>query len=106
MKAVSGPVRASSISAIRKKWKAVLSSASCAAVFGLLLLAPASPPAHALEAISLADVTKAFETAAPTKPTQVSAQGDTALVALRDFVQGLSSRQDADGADAYSGLRA
>jgi DmsE family decaheme c-type cytochrome len=76
-----------------------------AAALGLLLLAlPAPQPAHALDAVSLADVNKAFATAAPAR---TGLKSDAALVALRNFVQGLSSDQAADvPADDYSGLRA
>jgi DmsE family decaheme c-type cytochrome len=73
---------------------------------GLFLLAlPSSQPAHAFDSISLADVNKAFATAAPAA-TKASMDGDSAVAALREFVQGLSSSQPADKADDYTGLRA
>jgi DmsE family decaheme c-type cytochrome len=88
-----------------------MSVPSFAAAVGLLLLAlPSSRPAHALDAISLAGVGAAFETAAPAKVTRVAMQGDTAIAALRAFVKGLASDQptnvSADKADDYAGLRA
>jgi DmsE family decaheme c-type cytochrome len=106
MKAVMGPASAPSVGN-RKHWKFGVPTPARAAALGLLLLAlPASQPAQALDAISLAGVNKAFETTAPAQTTRISMQGDAAMVALRDFVQGLSSNQPADKADDYAGLRA
>ena len=95
MNAVSGPASAPSVAIVRRKhWKFGLAPPSYVAALGLLLLAlPSSQPAHALDAISLAGVSKAFETAAPPKATRISMQGDTTIAALREFVQGLSSDQ-------------
>jgi DmsE family decaheme c-type cytochrome len=109
MKAVGG--FAPSVGIVSKtKWKAGISAPSLFTAVGLLLLALPSNPAHAFDGISLAGVNKAFETAAPAKTTRISMQGDAALNALRDFVQGLPSGQAtnvaADKADDYSGLRA
>jgi DmsE family decaheme c-type cytochrome len=108
MRTVSGPASASAVGGITAKRKISVASSSCAAALGLLLLAlPSAQPAHALDAISLAGVSKAFETTAPANATRISMQGDTAIAALRDFVQGLSSDQAAaDKADDYVGLRA
>ena len=113
MKTVGSPASAPSVSVVtRQKWRVGLSSSSYLAAVGLLLLAlPSSQPAHALDAISLAGVNKAFEAAAPAaKPTKISTQGDAALAALREFVQGLAQNQaanaPADKADDFAGLRA
>jgi DmsE family decaheme c-type cytochrome len=94
----------------RRSRKSGASVPSFVAAVGLLLLAlPSSQPAHALDAISIAGVNKAFETAAPAA-TKTSMRGDTAVAALREFVQGLSSSQatdaSADKADDYMDLRA
>jgi DmsE family decaheme c-type cytochrome len=112
MKTVGNPASAASNGAIsRKKRRAGVAAPSFAAAVGLLFLAlPSSRPAHAFDSISLAGVNKAFETAAPAVATRTSMRGDTAVAALRDFVQGLSANEaanvSADKADDYAGLRA
>jgi len=112
MKAVDGPAGIRSPDVIgRKQRKAAARLASCFAAAGLLILAFASSdPAHAFDAISLASVNKAFETTGPAHTTRVSMQGDAAIAALREFVQGLSSGQAvnaaADKPDDYADLRA
>ena len=102
-----GPASAPSVDIVKRKHRKIgVPSPSYLVALGLLLLAlPSSQPAHALDAISLAGVNKAFETAAPAKTTRIGVQGDAAMAALREFVQGLSSNQ-ADKADDYAGLRA
>jgi len=112
MKAVDGPAGIRSPDVIgRKQRKAAARLASCFAAAGLLILAFASSDlAHAFDAISLASVNKAFETTGPAHTTRVSMQGDAAIAALREFVQGLSSGQAvnaaADKPDDYADLRA
>src|SRR5690348_15471876 len=112
MKTVDGPASCLSceIIGIRRR-KAAAALRSCVAAAGLLTLGFASSePAHAFDAISLAGVNAAFETAAPAKTSRVSMQGDAALAALREFVQGLPSSQaatvSAAKADDYADLRA
>jgi DmsE family decaheme c-type cytochrome len=72
----------------------------------MLLALPASQPARAFDAISLAGINKAFDTAAPAVATKTSMKNDSAIAALREYAQGLSSNQAASGSDDYSGLRA
>jgi len=90
----------------RAKSKVGISAPSLFAAVGLLLALPSSQPAHAFDSLSLAGVNKAFESAAPVA-TKTSMRGDTAIAALRDFVQGLEGANAAtDKADDYAGLRA
>jgi DmsE family decaheme c-type cytochrome len=90
----------------RLKWKVGGSVPSFLAAVGLLLALPSSP-AHAFDSLSLAAVNKAFESAAPAVATKTSMRGDTAIAALREFVQGLEGANvSADKADDYAGLRA
>jgi DmsE family decaheme c-type cytochrome len=91
----------------RGKWTVGVSTPSFLAAVGLLLALPLSQPAHAFDSLSLAGVNKAFETAAPAVASKTSMRSDTAIAALRDFVQGLDTANvSADKADDYSGLRA
>ncbi len=106
MKAVGGPASALGLVS-RRTWKAGVSVTSFVAAVFLVAL-PASQPAQALDAISLAGVNKAYETAAPAA-IKTTMRGDTAVAALREFVQGLPSNTStatADTADEYSDLRA
>ena len=111
MKAVSGPASAPSVAIVKRKhWKIGVAPPSYVAALGLLLLAlPSSQPAHALDAISLAGVSKAFETAAPAQdhPDQHAGRhGDRGPARIRPRPLVRPGNESADKADDYAGLRA
>src|SRR5215831_18671660 len=103
MKAVGGSSSAPGVRVVNKSvCKAGVALPSFVAAVGLMLLAlPASQPAHAFDAISLAGVNKAFQTAGPAVATKTSMKNDSAIAALREYAQGLSSNEAANAADDY-----